>query len=63
MDDFTCNYYLPTTYGTKDYYKCSKDNEYKHFNDSFAFWHKNVILAPETLFFWFDFLDEAGELE
>lgn len=63
MDDFTCNYYLPTTYGTKDYYKCSKDNEYKHFNDSFAFWHKNVILAPETLFFWFDFLDEVGELE
>ena len=61
--DFTCDYYLPTSYRTKEYYQCSDENADKHFADHLAYWNKNVVLAPETLNFWFEFLDEAGELE
>ena len=61
--DFTCDYYLPTSYKTKEYYQCSDENADKHFIDHLAYWNKNVVLAPETLNFWFEFLDNAGELE
>lgn len=61
--DFSCEYYLPTSYQSQQYYKCSADNAKKHFNDNFKYWNKNVVLAPETLNFWFEFLDTAGELE
>jgi hypothetical protein len=26
------------------------------------FWHKNVFESPDSLNFWFDFLDSTGEL-
>lgn len=61
--DFTCDYYLPVSLRTDEYYKCSDENANKHFVDHLAYWNKNVVLAPETLNFWFEFLDEAGELE
>ena len=61
--DFVCDFYLPETFRTKEYYKCSDENVDKHFQNTYAYWNKNVILAPELLNFWFDFLDDAGELE
>lgn len=61
--NFTCNYYLPINYRTKNYYKCSDQNAEEHFNETLKYWNKNVVLAPETLNFWMEFLDDAGELE
>jgi hypothetical protein len=60
-NDFECNYYLPTSWIDK--YPCAPENINKHFSDEYAFWNKNVILAPELLNFWIEFLDNAGELE
>ena len=60
QDDFICDYYLPTDW--KEKYPCLPENEIKHFSDDYAFWNKSVITAPETLNFWIDFLDNAGEL-
>lgn len=61
--DFFCDFYLPENYKTKDYYKCSDENAEKHFSNTYAYWNKNVVLAPELLNFWIEFLDDVGELE
>ena len=64
LTDFSCDYYLPTSYKSQSYYKCSSENAKKHFNNELQYWNKNAILAPETLNFWFEFLDVVGgELE
>jgi hypothetical protein len=62
-NDFTCDFFLPTNFIGNEKYACAKENELKHFNDDYAYWHKSVVLAPETLNFWIEFLDDAGELE
>lgn len=61
MEDINCEYYLPTSWIEK--YPCAAENISKHFSDDYAFWNKNVVLAPELLNFWIEFLDSAGDLE
>ena len=60
--DFTCNFYLPSSFIDDDYYKCSAENVKNHFSDKYAYWNKNVVEAPELLNFWLEILDDAGDL-
>ena len=60
--DFTCNFYLPSSFINKEYYKCSAENVKNHFSDKYAYWNKNVVEAPELLNFWLEILDDAGDL-
>lgn len=36
--------------------------EKENFSDEYAYWNKNVILNPNVLNFWLEFLDTTGEL-
>ena len=60
--DFTCDFYLPSSFINNDYYKCSAENIKNHFSDKYAYWNKNVVEAPELLNFWLEILDDAGDL-
>ena len=60
--DFTCDFYLPSSFINDDYYKCSAENIKNHFSDKYAYWNKNVVEAPELLNFWLEILDDAGDL-
>lgn len=60
-------------YFYKTYYECCQ--RYLDYNPSYSYykkisdeygpthWHKNVSISPESLTFWFDFLDEDSELQ
>ena len=40
----------------------SLNKDYYSVNDQYAYWHKNIIEAPELLNFWFDLLDTQTEV-
>ena len=51
-------YYPKPDYDPENKYE--EDNYFQ--NEEFKYWNKDVFQAPETINFWFDFLDTTGEL-
>ena len=47
----------------ENYYLPRKNQNNIAINPQFDYWSKSVVEAPETLNFWFDFIDTKGELE
>ena len=63
-----CNYYLSSDYynaSNLQRYENNKDIEVFNIskNDKYKYWNRLLTDAPQNLNFWFDFLDQAGELE
>ena len=53
--------YIDYNYRENEYFQF--EEELSESNKNYLYWNKQILESPETLNFWFDFLDTDGELE